>query len=146
LFNNGAKAMTLKSITELAREFDCLPRVISDAFYSGALDEKRVIRAGGRRLIPADYISEIRAKLIELGKLSETEAARSSRGDNNTISAEQAVEALRHEAIRLGRLHNHELGIGYETWKRRLQSLIEPGTLEYDRAHAALLDAYELGT
>ena len=61
--------MTLKSVTELAREFDCLPRVISDAFYSGTLDEKRVIRAGGRRLIPGDYVPEIRAKLIEIGKI-----------------------------------------------------------------------------
>ena len=62
--------MTLRTITELAREWGCAPRILSDAFYGRHLDESRILLVGGRRLIPADYVPEIRAKLIELGKLT----------------------------------------------------------------------------
>jgi hypothetical protein len=67
--------MTLRSITELAREWGCPPRALSDAFYSRHLDEGRIILVGGRRLIPSDYVAEVRAKLTELGKLPQLEAS-----------------------------------------------------------------------
>ena len=68
--------MNLRTITELARRWGCPPRVLSDAFYGRHLDESRVLLVGGRRLIPDEYVPEVRAKLIELGKLPEAEAAR----------------------------------------------------------------------
>lgn len=67
--------MTFRTITDLAREWGCPPRVLSDAFYGRHLDESRVLLVGGRRLIPDEYVPEVRAKLIELGKLPSTEAA-----------------------------------------------------------------------
>lgn len=61
--------MVLHGISELARGWHIAPRIISDLFYNRHLDESRVVFVGGRRVIPNDYVAEIRAKLVELGKL-----------------------------------------------------------------------------
>jgi len=63
--------MTLLSVTEVAAEIGCRPRDVSDAFYGGALDERRIFRVSGRRAIPADYVPEIRAILAARGKIRE---------------------------------------------------------------------------
>jgi hypothetical protein len=49
--------------------------VISDLFYSRRLDDARCPIIGGRRLIPEDYISEIKEVLRELGHLPTEEPA-----------------------------------------------------------------------
>jgi hypothetical protein len=59
----------LLSTSDVARLLGCRPRDISDAFYARILDEGRILIVGGRRAIPADYVPEIRAKLVEAGKL-----------------------------------------------------------------------------
>ena len=67
--------MRIFSITEAADEIGCRPRDISDAFYSRDLDESRVMRIGNRRVIPIDYLPEIRQVLAGRGKAT-SEAAR----------------------------------------------------------------------
>jgi hypothetical protein len=61
--------MPFKTISDLAREFGCRPRDISDLFYARKLDEGRCAMAGGRRLIPADYQPAVRQALADAGKL-----------------------------------------------------------------------------
>jgi hypothetical protein len=61
----------LLSTGEVARECGVPPRLISDLFWTGKLDERRCRTVGGRRAIPVDYVSEIREILQRLGKLPE---------------------------------------------------------------------------
>lgn len=61
--------MKLLSVTEAADEIGCRPRDISDAFYRRDLDESRVIRIAGRRVIPLDYLAEIRKVLADRGRV-----------------------------------------------------------------------------
>lgn len=57
-------------------------------------------------------------------------------------TVEQAVEALRDEAARLGSEYGGDLGRPYLTWRRRLDDLMGYGP-ERDRAHRILLEIYE---
>lgn len=50
----------LLSVSEVARKIGCRPREISDLFYSRRLDDERCPIVGRRRVIPADYVAEIR--------------------------------------------------------------------------------------
>ena len=61
--------MEYRSISEVARELPVRPRDISDAFYARQLDDSKCLIVGRRRLIPPDYIDEIRRVMGELGKL-----------------------------------------------------------------------------
>jgi hypothetical protein len=67
--DEGMKTMEFVGIADLARQLDCRPRDISDAFYNGSLDERRVIRVAGRRAIPGDYLQEVKMVLDRLGKI-----------------------------------------------------------------------------
>jgi hypothetical protein len=67
--------MPFKSVSDLAREYGCRPRDISDLFYARKLDDGRCTVAAGRRLIPSDYWPVVRQALAEAGKLPEAEAA-----------------------------------------------------------------------
>ena len=58
-------------------------------------------------------------------------------------TVEAVVEALRDEAIRLGRLYQGSLGEGYLLWRRRLDDLLDDQRPERDLAHRALLKIYE---
>jgi hypothetical protein len=51
------------TVGEAARELGCLPSVISNAIYRGAIDPRRCPLLGGRRHIPRDYLPQI-AKLL----------------------------------------------------------------------------------
>lgn len=62
--------MTLKSVSDVAREIGCRPRDISDAFYGRILDDSRIVVVAGRRAIPAEYVATIRQVLEDRGKLS----------------------------------------------------------------------------
>ncbi len=61
--------MTLLSVSDVARELGCRPRDVSDAFYNRLLDEGRIRIVAGRRLIPLEYVPEIRQVLDSHGKL-----------------------------------------------------------------------------
>lgn len=58
------------TISELARQLRCRPRDISDLFYCRALDDSRCPIVSGRRLIPSDYVSDVKRVLAERGKVS----------------------------------------------------------------------------
>lgn len=60
----------LKGISDLARDFGCRPRDISDLFYARKLDESRTQFVGGRRLIPNEYVPVVRQALMDAGKLT----------------------------------------------------------------------------
>lgn len=62
----------LYSVSDVAKQLGCRPRDISDGFYSRLLDEAQVLVVASRRLIPAEYVPEIRAKLAKAGKLKAT--------------------------------------------------------------------------
>ena len=66
--------MDVKSMTEVAIELGVAPKLMSDGFYCGWLDNARVVRIGGRRLIPVEYIPEIREVLIARGRIHVEEA------------------------------------------------------------------------
>ncbi len=55
--------MAYHIVSEVARRLGVRPRDISDLFYQRRLDDARCPIVGGRRLIPADYISDIEAAL-----------------------------------------------------------------------------------
>jgi hypothetical protein len=57
-------------VGDVARELGCMPRDISDCFYSQQLDESKCVRIAGRRAIPRSYVVTIRKVLSQLGKLS----------------------------------------------------------------------------
>ena len=61
------------SITDAVAKIGCRPRDISDAFFQQHLDESRVFRLGGRRVIPREYLPEIRRVLTERGKVRQPE-------------------------------------------------------------------------
>ena len=65
------KTLEFIGIADLARQLDCRPRDLSDAFYNGNLDERRVIRVAGRRAIPSSYLPEVKQVLIRLGKVKD---------------------------------------------------------------------------
>jgi hypothetical protein len=58
----------LVSVSQAAERIRCRPRDISDAFYARLLDESRIVRVGGRRAIPEDYLPEIARVLAARGK------------------------------------------------------------------------------
>ena len=60
------------TVSEIGRQYNVPPRVISDLFYQRRLDDNRCVVVGGRRLIPADYLSEVEAALRAAGRLPET--------------------------------------------------------------------------
>jgi len=55
--------------SELARQFGCRPRDISDAFYARELDDKMTVIDGRTRLIPLGYIETVRAVLVRRGRV-----------------------------------------------------------------------------
>jgi len=59
--------MQLLCVSEVARRLNARPRDISDLFYRRELSDKRCPIVGGRRLIPEDYLGEIRAALERKG-------------------------------------------------------------------------------
>lgn len=59
-------------VSEVARQIPgARPRDISALFYERRLDEARCPIVGQRRMIPADYVPTIEAKLREMGRLAE---------------------------------------------------------------------------
>jgi hypothetical protein len=66
------KLPILLSVKDVADQCHVHPRLISDLFYQRHLDPRRCPAIGGRRVIPADYVPEIRATLQKLGKLPAT--------------------------------------------------------------------------
>ena len=58
------------TISELARRLGCRPRDISDLFYGRALDDSRCPIVSGRRLIPSDYVPDVKRVLAERGKFT----------------------------------------------------------------------------
>ena len=63
----------IRSISEAAKEINCLPRDISDAFYLRLLDDSRCFTIGNRRVIPDDYLPEVRRVMQERGKIRQPE-------------------------------------------------------------------------
>jgi len=61
------------SITEAAAEIGCRPRDISDAFYQHHLDEARIFRLNGNRVIPQEYFPEVERVMRERGKVRHQE-------------------------------------------------------------------------
>ena len=61
--------MPFKCISDLARQFGCRPRDISDLFYSRKLDANRCHVVAGRRLIPLDYVPTVQQALRDAGRL-----------------------------------------------------------------------------
>jgi hypothetical protein len=57
------------TVSDVARLKGVAPRVISDLFYARRLEDLRCPIVGGRRLIPADYVTEIERVLREAGHL-----------------------------------------------------------------------------
>ncbi|HPF41853.1 MAG TPA: hypothetical protein P5081_17620 [Phycisphaerae bacterium] len=53
------------TISDAARIVGIPPKRICNMFFSGRLDDSRCPRLGRRRLIPLDYIAEIKAKVKE---------------------------------------------------------------------------------
>lgn len=62
------------SVSDVARRLGIAPRTISDLFYSRELRDDVCPIVAGRRLIPADYVEEIRAVLEQRGALVNAEA------------------------------------------------------------------------
>lgn len=56
------------SVTDVAREIGCRPRDISDLFYARVLDDERCPIVSNRRVIPRDYLPEIRRALSQRQK------------------------------------------------------------------------------
>jgi hypothetical protein len=69
--------MPHKTASEIARELGCRPRDISDLFYARKLDDSRCPIIAGRRVIPLEYVPEVRRVLVEAGKLAAQEAVAS---------------------------------------------------------------------
>jgi hypothetical protein len=53
------------AVSDLARRFDCPPRLISDLLYGRFIPDEECPVVGGRRLIPEKYVTAIAAKLAE---------------------------------------------------------------------------------
>jgi hypothetical protein len=58
------------TVSDVGRRFGVAPRVISDLFYARKLDDRRCPIIGGRRLIPAEYLSTVEAALRRSGQLA----------------------------------------------------------------------------
>jgi hypothetical protein len=65
----------LFSVSQVARRLGVRPRDISDLFYIRKLSDQRAPLVGGRRLIPADYLGEVRAALERAGRLVPSSAS-----------------------------------------------------------------------
>jgi hypothetical protein len=65
------------SIGDAAGQLNVNPRVLTNMFYNGQLDRERCPVVGGRRLIPRDYLGEIKRVLHEarLRRLAAAEAS-----------------------------------------------------------------------
>jgi hypothetical protein len=59
------------TVSETARPWGIPPRLISDLFYARKLDDSRCPIVGGRRLIPRDYVAQVKAALRAAGRLQE---------------------------------------------------------------------------
>lgn len=55
------------SVSEAAERLGVKPRVLSDAFYDGRLDESRCPIVGKTRVIPAAYLESIAIELRRAG-------------------------------------------------------------------------------
>ncbi|HZZ80909.1 MAG TPA: hypothetical protein VFE62_20575 [Gemmataceae bacterium] len=66
------------SVGEVAHQLGVEPRVLSDLFYLRKLSNERCRVFSGRRLIPADYVDEIRT--IVAAHQAESSAAASIAG------------------------------------------------------------------
>ena len=53
------------AVSDLARQFNCPPREISDLLYGRLVPDSECPVIGGRRLIPAKYVTVIAQKLAE---------------------------------------------------------------------------------
>jgi hypothetical protein len=63
------------TVSQAARLWGIPPRLISDLFYARRLDDRRCQVVAGRRLIPADYLTEIERVLRESGYLASQQEA-----------------------------------------------------------------------
>jgi hypothetical protein len=63
------------TVSDIARRLNVPPRAISDLFYARRLDDRRCPIIGGRRVIPAHYLSELEATLRAAGWLPAPEEA-----------------------------------------------------------------------
>jgi hypothetical protein len=68
--NNLEVVMRSFVVSDVARLLGCNPKDISDLFYQRKLDVDRCPIVGGRRLVPEDYLPEIKAVLQATGRLS----------------------------------------------------------------------------
>lgn len=59
------------TVGQVARVLGCPPRILSYYLYVGKLDKDRCPVVGEHRLIPRDYVPEIRQVLQRAGKLPE---------------------------------------------------------------------------
>jgi hypothetical protein len=59
--------MDLLSISDIARRLGVRPRAVSDLFYQRVLRDDLCPVVGGRRLVPADYLAEVKKALTERG-------------------------------------------------------------------------------
>lgn len=59
--------MPFYSISELADEIGCPPKMISDLFFRRVLDPSRCTIKAGRRLIPEDYVTHVKRALRQRG-------------------------------------------------------------------------------
>ena len=57
------------SVGQVAARLGVKPTLITNWFYTGILDSSRTQMVAGRRMIPDDYLPEIRATLIARGQL-----------------------------------------------------------------------------
>ena len=57
--------MVFHSVSEAADLIGCRPQDIANAFYRRKLDDRRVVRVAGRRIIPKDYLPEIARVMSE---------------------------------------------------------------------------------
>jgi hypothetical protein len=56
-------------VSDVARQLGARPQDISGLFYRRFLSDERCPVIAGRRLIPADYVPEVRRVLVERGLL-----------------------------------------------------------------------------
>jgi hypothetical protein len=59
------------AVSQVGRRFGVAPDLISNGFYRNWLDPARCPIVGTRRVIPEDYLDELKAILIRRGYLDE---------------------------------------------------------------------------
>jgi hypothetical protein len=64
---------TLLPSADVARQLGVAPRLLADLFWQGKIDHFRCPVIRRRRLIPKDYVPEIKAILVRLGHLPAAE-------------------------------------------------------------------------